>query len=310
MKVLLLLAGAFALLNGCASVRNGGAPEPSFDITADLKVLAEKFDSSIGMNAYYDTPAAERKDARNRFATGRLVQIDLRYLLFIKTLTADKQQLDSATDIASLTLNLAGTLVGGARAKTNLAATAAGLGGIKTTIDKDFYYEKSIEALVATMNAKRKDVLVGILTGLVAPVDQYPFERMLTDLQQYYLAGTLNGAIQFINVQAADNEVKSTKALNSLYRLAVPTADQVTDTLRLTDAIGAKDLTLAAANATLASLGTLAAGLPQTLDDPKTGARQLLKNKVREAARLPDDGARDTALKTLFDAFKSAGVIK
>lgn len=74
--------------------------------------------------------------------------------------------------------------------KTDLAAAAAGLGGAKQTIEKDFYYEKSMDALVGTMNARRKEVLVAILRGLNTPsVEQYPFELALTRLHEYYMAG-------------------------------------------------------------------------------------------------------------------------
>lgn len=299
------------LVTGCGSLRTGGAPEPSFNLNIDLENIAKEFESSTNITNYYKTNTEGRLDARNRFISGRLVQIDLQYIKFLRTLTSDKQQLDAATDIASMTLNLAGTIVGGARAKTNLAAMAAGIGGTKTTIDKDFYYEKSIESLVATMNAKRKDVLVGILTGLGAAIYQYPFERALTDLHQYYLAGTLNGAIQFINVQAAQSETSSDKQLAILYSLPIPTVDQVKDIARLTDAIGAADLTLLNANKVLKLLGMSDSELPQSLDDidGKPGAKQLLKQRVRAAKNIPEEKARNVAIKAIFDALKSAGII-
>ena len=309
LAVLLLI---LCVLPGCSSLRNGGAPEPSFDLSADLEKLSKEFESSTNITNYYTTPAADRKDTRDRFVLGRIVLVDLRYLAFIKTLTADKQQLDTATDLANLTLNLAGTLVGGARAKTNLAAAAAGISGAKATIDKDYFYEKSIEALIATMNAKRKEVLIGILTGLTLSLDDYPFERAVTDLQQYYLAGTLNGAIQFINVQAAQSETSSNKELKVLYRLAIPTPEQISDIARLTDSIGASDLTLENANKALKALGVEDSQLPTSLDDMdgKPGARQRLKDKVREAKNLPADEARNTAIKRLTNTFKAVGILK
>lgn len=308
-KYLLFLL-ATLLMAGCGSLRTGGAPDPSFDLAADLASLSKEFDSATNIPNYYSAAPAERLDARNRFISGRLVQIDLQFLKFLRTLTADKQQLDAATDIAGLTLNLAGTLVGSARAKTNLAAAAAGLGGAKTTIDKDFYYEKSIESLVATMNAKRKEALVGVLTGLGATLDQYPFERALTDLHQYYLAGTLNGAIQFINVQAAQSETNSDKKLAVLYALPIPTVAQVSDISRLTDALGAPGLTLDQARKALTTLGIAPAQMPAAMDDAdgKQGALALLKKRVRDAKNLPDD-KRDAAIKSLVEAFRNAGML-
>lgn len=311
-KKLALVMVATVMVSACSSLRNGGSPDPSFDLSADLEQISKEFESATNISNFYKTAAADRADARNRFISGRLVQIDLQYLRFIRTLTSDKQQLDAATDIANMTLNLAGTLVGGARAKTNLAATAAGIGGAKTTIDKDFYYEKSIEALVATMNARRKEVLLPILSGLGTSIDQYPFERALTDLHQYYLAGTLNGAIHFINAQAAQSEAKSDKVLAILYELPVITETQVAEISQLTDAIGSKDLTVDKAKSVLKALGVADADLPAILDDSdgKIGLKEMLKTKVREAKNLPNDAARTVAIKRLTEAFKAAGILK
>lgn len=307
----LIFVAILTLLTGCSTMRAGGAPDPSFDLESDLQKIAAEFESATNITNFYKTRGVDRVDARNRFISGRLVQIDLQYLKFIRALTSDKQQIDAATDVALLTINLAGTLVGGTRAKTNLAAAAAAIAGTKTIIDKDFYYEKSIESLVATMNAKRKEMLVGILGGLTQSVDNYPFERALTDIHQYYLAGTLNGAIQFINAQAAQSDAESTKALNVLYKLAVPTTAQIADIAKLTDAIGAAGLTLDKAQKALKSLGVADADLPQSLEDTggKTGAKEMLKQKVRAAKNLTDDTKRDAAVKAITEAFKSAGMI-
>ena len=309
---LALIAALVTLLPGCSTIRNGGAPDPSFDINKDLEQLSKEYESATNITNFYKTPIANRVDARNRFMSGRLVQIDLQYLRFIRTLTSDKQQLDAAADIASLSLNLAGTLVGGANAKTNLAAAAAGIGGVKTTIDKDFYYEKSIEALVATMNARRKEVLIQILTGLSSSIEQYPFERAIIDLQQYYLAGTLNGAVQFINTRAAESEAKSDKTINVLYKLPVPTESQVNEVELLTDAIGSPSLTIDQAKLALRALGVAEEDLPEVLDDStgKNGLKSLLKYQVRKAMRTADDDARAAAIKKVTEAFKEAGMIK
>lgn len=307
-----LLTTLFLLaLTACSTFKEGGAPEPAFDINADLEKLAREFESATNISNFYSTPAAERKDTRNRFISGRLVQIDLRYLMFIRSMTADKQQLDSATDIASMTINLAGTLVTGAQAKTNLAALATGISGAKTTLDKHFYYEKSIEALIATMNAKRKEVLVNILAGLSASLEQYPFERALSDLHQYYLAGTLNGALHFINAQAAQKEASSDKALAVLYQLSVPTAADVLELGKLTDAIGANSLTLETAKKTLLAIGVQQDQLPSSLDDigEKKGARQMLKEEVRKAKNIANDDKRAAAIKSLTDVFKAGGIL-
>jgi uncharacterized membrane protein YiaA len=301
-----MLAAALALA-GCKTIGNGGAPEPAFDIDADLKALSSQFSASTSVSAYYlaATDPAAAVAARNRFISGRLVQIDLQYIQFIRSLTADKQRLDTAGDLLNLTLNVAGTLTGGERAKANLAAAATALNGTKTTVDKQYFYEKSMDALVGTMNAKRKVVLVGILTGLATKtVDEYPFELALTQLNEYYMAGTLNGAIQFINVQSAEQEKASDIDIKNIPRLTATTVANKNAIKQLT--LSLNNATPATARQALAALGEdtskYGSDLGQMLDALQTriGAVSLIQK--------PDE--KQAAIDRMTGIFKAAGLLK
>ncbi len=305
-SLLCLLCVALAL-SGCRTLRGGGAPDPSFDIEADLRALDDEFRTATNIKAYYSLadPAAKLA-ARNRFILGRIVQIDLRYIAFIRAMTADRQKLDAATDLASLSINLAGTLVGGARAKTNLAAAAAGLGGAKQTIEKDFYYEKSMDALVGTMNARRKEVLVTILRGLnTSTVEQYPFELALTQLHEYYMAGTLNGALRFINTASAEREKTSDAAIAGLAVLPRSSPAITSQAQNLTDAIR---------NASDAGIEAVAKALGG--DDLAKGGTmdKRLALKARMDAIIEDGGKtvqqREAALAAMAAAFRQAGLMR
>src|SRR5262249_46089227 len=103
-----------------------------------------------------------------------------------------------ATDLIVLGLNAAGAVVGGAEAKSALAAASGGIVGAKGAVDKDLFYQKTLPALIAQMSAQRKVVLVDIRRGLTLDVDQYPLQQALVDLENYYAAGTIPGAINAI----------------------------------------------------------------------------------------------------------------
>lgn len=135
----LVAVAALAVLTGCATVRRGGAPEPSFDVDRDLEQLAKQFAPSDSIANFYKNPT---KGARDEFVTGRLTMMNIRYIQFIRQLTADRQLLDTAADMLVLGLSLAGTSVVGAGTKTLLAAIAAGVTGSKQIIDKNYYFEK------------------------------------------------------------------------------------------------------------------------------------------------------------------------
>jgi hypothetical protein len=219
------IVAAFCLLvtlPGCQSIRNGGAPDPSFDVDKDLKQLEAKFNNANDIADFYKNPS---KDARDSFIAGRLVLMNVRYIQFIRKATSEKQLLDSASDILLLSLNLAGTATGGAAIKTILAAIASGVTGSKVVIDKHYFYEKTVPALIAAMNAERKQALVPILTGMKKPLNDYSFEQAVADLHAYYFAGTYMGAIQAIQVDSGAKEANLRETIQTLSEVTAADVD-------------------------------------------------------------------------------------
>jgi len=208
---------------GCANLHYAGAPPPSYDVDQDLKQLAEHFKPATAIEAYYALRPPTR-EARNKVISARLVMINLEYLKWLRTVIADKQLLDTATDVLNLSLNLAATVTGGETAKTVLSAVAAGISGSKTSIDKHYFYEKTMPALVAAMNAQRKTVLERILGGMNSSLEDYSFEQGITDVYEYYQAGTLTGAITAIQADAGSKEKKADEKILTLIR---PTPEEI-----------------------------------------------------------------------------------
>jgi hypothetical protein len=211
-----VFAVVIGALTGCATLRDGGAPQPAFDIDADLADISKSFPDAATIATYNKAPS---KEARNSFITARLVQYNLRYLQYIRALGADKQNLDAASDLLVLGLALGGTLTGGERAKTVLAAVAASIVGGKTIIDKDFFYDKTVSALIAAMNAKRKEVLLRIVTGTKVELEEYSFDQAYADTLDYYQAGTLQGAIDAITVDSGNKANQADMEIRRLSRV-------------------------------------------------------------------------------------------
>jgi prefoldin subunit 5 len=304
-RALALLIISIAIA-GCQTMKDGGAPDPAFDIEADMKALAAEFNTATQVSAYYATAADKRIDARNRFISGRLIQIDLRYIQFIRSLNADRQKIETAADLANLSLSIAGTLTGGLQAKSNLAAAATAVTGTKTTIDKEYFYEKSMNTLVGTMNAKRKEVLVGILQGMTTrAIDEYPFEMALRDLNDYYLAGTVNGALNFINAQAASQEKASDEKIKEIPRLTKTNEEIVTSLRELNEALAQPQVTAASAQSVLTALGDTT---PRAND--LNTLKEALRAKLRAVNRMKTIVEKVAETERLRAAFKAAGWMK
>ena len=284
------------LLTGCTTVRNGGAPEPAFNFEQDLKDLETLFAPAANIAKIGANPD---QTARNNFIDGRLALYNIRYLRFVRDLGVDKQHLDAATDALLLGINLSSAATSAIHAKTNLALVAAGVTGGKVTIDKHFYFDKTIPALVSTMNAQRKLVLAEILKGRSQSVSEYPLTRALDDLSSYEQAGTLIGAISILQ---GDASVKEKAADQKIRELAVFTPELSTEKRKL--------------GAALASLGTES---PENLNKinailtNRKGSTVDLRNFQEAKKMLASEFREDTDTSAVNlplwrDAIRGAGV--
>lgn len=235
----LLVFGALSLLllAGCSSLRHGGAPDPAFSVETDLAAMRQALGTTGSVTGYYAGAATEER--RNAFVDSRVALANLAYIQFISELTADKQHLDAASDMLILGLNLLGTAANGVRAQANLAATAAGVGGGKAIVDKSYYYQKTTSALVTTMNATRKEVLLRILDGVQKPLTTYSFSQALADTHDYYAAGTLMSAIAAVQGAAAARETRADQALEMRGEAKILTDLQIADRTLVVNAIQA-----------------------------------------------------------------------
>ena len=218
LRTVLFLGGALAL-GGCSTFATPGAPDRSFDIDDDIRQLEQHFSTAASIEGYY--ASAQTKADRDKFVTGRLVLVDIHYIQFIKQFAINKALIDSAVDIATVGVDLATTLVGGAPTKAILGAVSGGLTSSKISIDKNFFQEKTVPVLVGEMNAQRVAARIPIIRGLREELDVYSFELSVIDLQAYYEAGTFIGALQSIQkssgVKQAEAEAELRIVLDDIY---------------------------------------------------------------------------------------------
>ena len=212
-----LLVSALAL-GACETLTEPGAPHRSFEIDKDIQALEAHFEQGPTITDFYDNPTREKRD---EFISGRLTLMNIQYIKFIRRFAVEKAQLDTAADVLIVGLNLAGTLVGAASTKGILAAISGGTAASRTSINKNFFHEKTVPVLITAMNAERKEALIPIFQGIGESLKDYPFARALSDLHVYYQAGTFIGALQAIQ---KDSGAKEEKADAMLLRAITPEA--------------------------------------------------------------------------------------
>lgn len=188
-SVILLLA-----LVGCAGFE--GAPKPLVNPEDEISALQPYFKADQVYAYYAATPGTkQRLNLRNQIVTTRMQGIDLRYLAFERQLDKELRAGDFATDIISIGLTGSAALFGGTQTKAVLAGIDTALKGGKKAYQDDVLIKQTLTILTTQMNAKRKSVGYKIWLGLGQSDAAYPLSLALNQLQDYYYAGTLQGAL-------------------------------------------------------------------------------------------------------------------
>lgn len=211
-KVLLYILLFVSLtVSGCSAFR--GAPKSMINYDAEIKRLDKYFNPEV--QAEYEkinpsTDPQKAKIARNEIINGRLRVYDLQYSRFKSDLYKEGVGSNIGVDGAVITMGAIGALSSGGTSKT-LSGITAGVTGIKGSVDKNLFYEKTMPALLVEMDGQRLQVLARIRQGQKESVTDYPLLEALADVDSYFDAGTIYGAIDGVLKSAGDkkNEAES-----------------------------------------------------------------------------------------------------
>jgi hypothetical protein len=192
-------------LAGCATMTS--APKRSGDVVTELQSLEQYFAANV--ISTYDslkTKPEEQKTYRNNVIFGRIRAIDLHYNQFIQDISREGKGMGIGTDSAVLLFSAAGTLSKVSSTKSIFAQSSGVVTGVKSSIDKNAYYDKTLYALISQMQASRQEALVTLYKGLETSVDQYPLLKALIDVESYYQAGTIAGAARAITKSSGEQK--------------------------------------------------------------------------------------------------------
>ncbi len=214
---------ALLALSGCTSVK--GFPEPYVDPEAELKALATYLDPKV-ITQIKEKRDGEKEAWRNEVIEGRIMADDIRYRQFQQVLYLEATGTHIGTDWVVLGLTGAGALAG--KGANVLSAIAAGVTGGRASFDKNAFYDKTMPALLAAMDAKRAQILLRIRQGEGRSIAEYPLTAALNDVAAYRMAGTIPGALTDLTAAAGAASQDAQEKLNALRFDAVLT-DSVAD---------------------------------------------------------------------------------
>jgi hypothetical protein len=280
---------------GCTTFR--GAPKPLLDrkiINSDTLVNAE-----AELTALTTTRNASQRNA----ATYKLMALaDLRYMQFRNEIIANRKNTLAVSNGLQLMTDIAATLTDAVGVKDNYIALSALLNGGETIYDKEYLFDRTIEALIAQMDANRKAKQVQIYRALNQSIAQYPAHAALADVLDYYYAGTLNAAVTGAHQSAMEQQKRSEQALKILSLPEIRQLGDETDRIAdFVDGIG-NDNDLLRLNGFLASHGVDTASFAVAATTQEK--QRALKNGFTD---LRIDKPEFENFKTLSAALKNLG---
>jgi hypothetical protein len=156
------------------------------------------------------SPSIEAK--RNAYMSREIIEIDEQYDAFVRNMYQNRTRSDLATTMLNLFFGIAGTLTNSTGVQKNYAAASALVTGANVAVDKNVFLDKTVSAIISSMEAQRGRALVRLRTGMTKTINEYPPVAVQADLYAYQRAGTMIGGLSFIE-DVAKQDVKNTQAV-------------------------------------------------------------------------------------------------
>jgi len=213
MKWIGVLLFGFSLV-GCVSIT--GYPNRTINFSEELSSLTSYFEATV-ITTYKEKDDSKKNNYRNEVVHARIRAINLNYNSFLKELSSESKSLNIGADSTVLLLGAAGAISTVSSTQAILAAASATVTGAKTSFDKNAFYDSTVPALISQMNASRKDVLARIYAGLELDHPKYSLMKALIDIEDYFQAGTIVGAVNAISESSGEQKVKADKRIERIF---------------------------------------------------------------------------------------------
>jgi hypothetical protein len=236
--VAFLLTGL--LLSGCKTI--DGGPDRIYSIPEEVTAARATIETLTAQ--YYGGGANE--NARNEIIARRMYIIDVEYSQYEEALTRERQELGFITATTAQGLNVAGALFTPAQTVRIMSGLAGGVGAVRGYYDSEVVIAKTIQIAQGQMRVLRDQQSDKIRKAMAQPLSQYPLSLALSDLEDYYRAGTLAaGLIKAVGDSGSGaNSAAAVKQniINVSFVADSATQDPITQYLLSTGAVGRQKL--------------------------------------------------------------------
>lgn len=213
-----VLLSAF-LLSGCGIV---AIPPSPFGNNAEyIQSLSQKYGTADFDSALKECSADDAScliQERNKIIDELSFLIEYNYQVYEGNVFAGKAKTDFGFGMTTAGLTLGAAVSSVESTKTAIASVASLVASTDTEINKNFYMEQTTQALIVKMRASMKEIKLIIETGrATSNYSEYTLAKALSDLTDYYRAGTLAQAVQKVFEEAGRQDAEATDELETFY---------------------------------------------------------------------------------------------
>ncbi len=207
-------------LSGC--LPSTGTPERLYPVIDEMNVvrltqeeLVRQYNQSV-----FSAPAQARL-IRNEIIAQRMYAVDVQYTQYENALTREGQEVSFGTLVAAGALGTASTLFTPVVTKSVLSGLSTVTLATKGHYDSEILMAQTIRTIQKQMRASRNLVATDISAKLIQSVTEYPLSAALSDVEDYYNAGTLTTGVIDTSTTVGIKE-DATKALKQEVAQAPP----------------------------------------------------------------------------------------
>jgi hypothetical protein len=207
---LLVLTAFFA--TGCPKY----APKVDFNNKNTFARQVNDHFTAKQMEYFNATNPATAQLRRNELIEDALPYIDAAYMDFITDIQRGRDRDNFVADVIELGTTAAVGITNGQRPLHIIGIALTAFRGGRRSYDLNFYKEQTTPILINKMDGNRAKVRATILTRENDPVDKYPIGAAISDIVDYYNAGTL---VRAFTELAKDTAALTQKAENNVLAL-------------------------------------------------------------------------------------------
>jgi hypothetical protein len=181
-------------LSGC--LPSTGTPERLYPVALEMDGVRTTQAQLVAayQSAVFSNPALAKR-IRNEIIADRMYAIDVYYVQYENALTRESQEVGFGTLATAGALSTASSVFTPPATKTALSALSTVAIGVNGHYNSDILLAQTMRTIQKQMRASRNLLAANISTKQDLGVADYPLSAALSDLEEYYNAGTLTSGV-------------------------------------------------------------------------------------------------------------------